>query len=238
MTIVLLDKAGYDPTLPDLVAITGLPRFTVSRYLSRQIDSGFLTDVPDPRDRRSRYYRPTSKGKKEAERHEKRTLEIASLISETLLGAGNSRDTVSDLKKVLLGVNGQLTLDDALNYKLEVTKEEHYVYVKFEGDLTAENEEQVINDIYSTVVRSGKKNALVDRQAGQLEASLSSNYEEAKFISELPDVHRYRFAVLFRQEDIGRASLLEAVAANRGVNWKFFEKENDAIKWLTRPAPT
>ncbi len=126
-----------------------------------------------------------------------------------------------------------------MGYQLEVTDKEHYVHVKFCGDLTVENQEQVIKDIYYTVVRSGQENALVDRQAGHLRPSARSNYEEAKFISELPDIHRYRFAVLLSAEDfdhassdIAHASLLEAIAANLGVNWKFFPSEKDAIRWL------
>ena len=234
ITIVLLDKAGYNPTISELVELTGLAKSNVTRYVSRQVKNGFLTDIINTEDdRRSRRLRLTSKGKKEEEWHQNQTLDIARLSGEALLGMGNSKDPVSDLRKILLGVNGQLSFENAVNYHLEVTDEKHYLNVKFGGDLTVKNEEQVITDIYSTVVRSGQKNALIDRQTGHLEPSPKSNYEEAKFISELQGIHEYRFAVLFRPEDIGHSSLLEDLGANRGVNWKFFEHEKEAVKWLT-----
>jgi DNA-binding MarR family transcriptional regulator len=233
MTIVLLDKAGYNPTISELAELTSLAQSNVQRYVSRQIKIGFLTDVINTDgDRRQRRLRLTSKGKTEEEWHQQQTLEISRLSSEALLGSGNSKDPVSDLRKILLGVNGQLTLENAGNYQLDVTEKKHYVHVKFEGDLTVGNEKQVINDIYSTVVQSGKKNALVDRQAGHLRSSALSSYEEGKFISELPEIHRYRFAVLFWPEDIGRASLLRAVGTDRGVDWRFFQSEKDAVRWL------
>jgi hypothetical protein len=126
-------------------------------------------------------------------------------------------------------------LESVVSYQLEVTDEKDYVHVKFRGDLTVDNEKQVIKDIYSKVAQSGQKNVLVDRRAGHLEPSAKSNYEEAKFISELPDLQRYRFAVLFRPEDIEQALLLEAIATNRGVNWKFFKSEEEAIEWIAMP---
>lgn len=104
MTIVLLDMAGYKPTISDLVDITGLNKSNVSRYVSRQIKNGFMTDVINPQDRRRRRYCPTPKGKNEAEWHQSRTLEIARLSSEALHSVSKSKDPVSDLKKILLDI--------------------------------------------------------------------------------------------------------------------------------------
>jgi DNA-binding MarR family transcriptional regulator len=105
MTIVLLDKAGYNPTISELVELTGLAKCNVLRYVSRQIEIGFLTDVINTEDdRRRRRLRLTSKGKTEEEWHQKKTLEISRLSSEALLGVGKTNDPISDLKNILLGI--------------------------------------------------------------------------------------------------------------------------------------
>ena len=105
MTIALLDKAGYHPTISDLVEITGLQQTSVSRYVSRQIRTGYMTEVVDPEDRRRRRLCPTSKGTEEEKWHESQTLKMAHLSSEALSGMGESKDPVADLIKILLGVD-------------------------------------------------------------------------------------------------------------------------------------
>jgi DNA-binding MarR family transcriptional regulator len=104
MTIALLDKAGYHPTISDLVKITGLQQTSVSRYVSRQIRTGYMTEVVDPEDRRRRRLVPTSKGTEEEKWHEDQTLKMARMSSEALSGLGESKDPVADMIKILLGV--------------------------------------------------------------------------------------------------------------------------------------
>ena len=91
LTILLLNNAGYNPTIRDLIKITGLKPSNVSRYMSRQIKEGFLEEVVDPEDRRRRRLCMTAKGKKEEAWHHKQTLEMARLSSEALHGLGKSK---------------------------------------------------------------------------------------------------------------------------------------------------
>ncbi len=65
MTIVVLDRAGRNPTVSELTSITGLKKSNVSRYVSKQFKVGHLVEVIDPRDRRRRTLHPTEAGKKE-----------------------------------------------------------------------------------------------------------------------------------------------------------------------------
>jgi DNA-binding MarR family transcriptional regulator len=104
MTIALLDKAGYHPTVSELAEITGLAKSNVSRYITNQMKAGYIVDVITPQDRRRRRLCPTEKGKKEAEWNDKKTLEIARSTGKALQSLGNSKNPVSDLKKILLEV--------------------------------------------------------------------------------------------------------------------------------------
>ena len=104
VTISLLDKADYGPTIMELVALTGLPKASVSRYVARGVRSGFLAEVIDPKDRRLRRLRQTAMGRNKGAWHEKQMLQTAHLCIEALRGNGKSKDPVSDLKNILLGL--------------------------------------------------------------------------------------------------------------------------------------
>lgn len=103
--IRLLHQAGHEPTILGLVEITGLPKSSVSRYVSRQINAGFLEEVIDPQDRRRRRLRLTRKGKKETRWRRSQSLKIAHLCREVLHDAGKDEDPISNLKKFLFGTN-------------------------------------------------------------------------------------------------------------------------------------
>ena len=109
MTILLLDRAGYSPTIADLIEITGLPKTSVSRYVSAQMKAGYLKEVINPEDRRRRFLRPTSKARKHRKWHADQTLKLVRLSSEAIRGLGKSKDPVSDLKNILLGINETFT---------------------------------------------------------------------------------------------------------------------------------
>ena len=104
MTINLLDKADYGPTIMELVALTGLPKASVSQYVARGVRRGFLAKVIDPKDRRLRHFRQTAMGRNKGAWHEKQMLQTAHLCIEALRGNGESKDPVSDLKNILLGL--------------------------------------------------------------------------------------------------------------------------------------
>jgi DNA-binding MarR family transcriptional regulator len=65
--MVFLHDRGMDPTLTDLCKATGLPKATVSRYISWQLREGLLEEAIDPNDRRRRVLLWTEKGEKDWE---------------------------------------------------------------------------------------------------------------------------------------------------------------------------
>ena len=67
LTMVFLHDRGMDPTLTDLCKATGLPKATVSRYVSWQLREGLLEEAIDPNDRRRRVLLWTEKGEKDWE---------------------------------------------------------------------------------------------------------------------------------------------------------------------------
>ena len=106
MTITLMDRAGYHPTISDLVEITGLAQPRVTRYISKQLKNDFLTETIDLQDRRIHRLHPTEKAKREAEWHQEQTLEMVRLSNDVFRSMGNSDDPVASLKALFSGISG------------------------------------------------------------------------------------------------------------------------------------
>jgi DNA-binding MarR family transcriptional regulator len=104
LTIMLLDKAGVHPTVSDLADITGLPKSSVSRYVSSEINTGFLEEAIDPQDRRRRYLKPTAKSQKEKTWHRGQLVSLADeaieKVSRIDLDPGSGMHLVEVLKRL------------------------------------------------------------------------------------------------------------------------------------------
>jgi DNA-binding MarR family transcriptional regulator len=68
MTIIMLHDMGYEPTVSDLTRLTGMPKSSVSRYVSREMELGFLEEYVDQADRRQRRLRATAAARPELEK--------------------------------------------------------------------------------------------------------------------------------------------------------------------------
>ncbi len=65
MTATILNEMGHAPTVSELCAATGLPKSSISRYISAQMEQGIVREAIDPKDRRRRMLLPTEAGKQE-----------------------------------------------------------------------------------------------------------------------------------------------------------------------------
>ena len=65
LTTIVLNELGRPPTVTDLCEATGLPKSSISRYVSAQMSRGMVSEVIDPQDRRRRKLVPTENGKDE-----------------------------------------------------------------------------------------------------------------------------------------------------------------------------
>jgi DNA-binding MarR family transcriptional regulator len=63
MTTIVLNELGRAPTVTELCEATGLPKSSISRYISAQMEKGLIDESIDPQDRRRRMLRITEKGK-------------------------------------------------------------------------------------------------------------------------------------------------------------------------------
>ena len=104
LTVSLLDQVDYHPTIGELASITRLPKSTVSRYVSTEMNLGFLEEVIDPEDRRRRRLHTTEKARVEREWVKKRIMEIADVSAILFRGKGVDKHPAEELKKILLGV--------------------------------------------------------------------------------------------------------------------------------------
>lgn len=93
LTIVMLNKLGFDPTVTDLTEITNLPKSNISRYVSGQMAKGVLEEYIDSSDRRRRKLRASQKAGPELIWFEKHVRKIYDLVHEQQQkGETTSRD--------------------------------------------------------------------------------------------------------------------------------------------------
>ena len=65
LTTEVLNELGRPPTVTDLCEATGLPKSSISRYVSTQMKRGMVQEIIDPGDRRRRKLVLTDKGLEE-----------------------------------------------------------------------------------------------------------------------------------------------------------------------------
>ena len=104
LTLLMLDRVDYHPTVGELARITRLPKSTVSRYVSTEMSCGYLEEQIDPEDRRRRLLYPTRQAREEQVWHQQRVREIAEQTEQALRGEGSAEDSARRLIKVLLDI--------------------------------------------------------------------------------------------------------------------------------------
>jgi DNA-binding MarR family transcriptional regulator len=101
LSIILLERAGVAPTVSDLAEVTGLPKSSVSRYVSTEINTGFLEEAIDPQDRRRRYLKATAHARKEAKWHAAQLGDAAKQAQKAISGLGSGEGAGADMLALL-----------------------------------------------------------------------------------------------------------------------------------------
>ncbi len=101
MTNTILNEMGRAPTVTELCEASGLPKSSISRYVSALMEQGVVTEDIDPRDRRRRMLRQTDAGKKERQWMitEMRKI-LADLHAEDLARTGGKADPEEELQRM------------------------------------------------------------------------------------------------------------------------------------------
>ena len=105
LTTLVLNELGRPPTVTDLCEATGLPKSSISRYISAQMSQGMVAEVIDPNDRRRRKLVLTEKGKDERRwqvRHVKKILEDVRNWDEKNLGGNLPLDADMEFERMKL----------------------------------------------------------------------------------------------------------------------------------------
>ena len=95
LTMVFLNERGMPPTLTDLCEATGLPKASVSRYVSWQLREGLCEEHVDPEDRRRRLLVQTKKGQAEWDWQLRELGKVFSDVAEMHYDLGNSEANMS-----------------------------------------------------------------------------------------------------------------------------------------------
>jgi DNA-binding MarR family transcriptional regulator len=111
ISMVIMDRYGYQPTVTELADMTQLPKSSISRYVAAEMNAGMLEEFIDPHDRRRRRLRPTAKARQEQDWH----AQTARMIHQQMKEIGQtveSREPAGvELVRMLKGLNQNLLAD-------------------------------------------------------------------------------------------------------------------------------
>ena len=105
LTMILLERSGYQPTVTELADITQLPKSTVSRYVAAEMKAGMLEEIIDPEDRRRRRLRPTNQAKAEQKFHARTALIIHEQMRDIGLSGSEGEVSGAEIVKMLKALN-------------------------------------------------------------------------------------------------------------------------------------
>ncbi len=102
LTTVVLNELGRPPTVTDLCEASGLPKSSISRYISAQMTRNMVAEVIDPSDRRRRKLVLTEKGMEERRWQVKQVRKIIEDIKiwDQKVGAGQQLDPDLELERM------------------------------------------------------------------------------------------------------------------------------------------
>lgn len=227
MTIVLLDKVGYSPSIIELAELTGLSQSNVTRYVSRQTRNGFLTDRIGSQDRRERHIVLTEKGRQEEAWHQDRTLQVAHMTDAAIQGMGDSQEPFLDLKAILLGIKGS----DMLKPEYAISIRPGYVLVEDppDYDVVWMDQPSKLGAIGAACLEANTRKVIVRGSKANVKLSMMEVLMLAKGIAKL----KLTVAIV-TQHDLSNEfeSLFKNIAKNRGSPIQFFDNEQDAKDWL------
>ena len=107
LTIWLLDRLDYHPTVGELAEITRLPKSTVSRYVSTEMGVGHVEERIDPEDRRRRLLFPTETARSEQGWHSDRMREISKSVAQAFEDSETPQQQAKILMKMIRDVSSQ-----------------------------------------------------------------------------------------------------------------------------------
>lgn len=103
MTATVLNELGRSPTVTELCEATGLPKSSISRYISAQMEQSIVYESIDPQDRRRRMLAMTEEGRAERKwqiRQMRRILEDVRAWDAERAAEGGGLDPDTELEEM------------------------------------------------------------------------------------------------------------------------------------------
>ena len=83
LTLIVLDRDGIHPNLVEVAKLTGLPKSSVSRYVTKILRAGYVTEEIDPGDRRRRVLHITDQAREDMQATEKMFMDFLKLHDQS-----------------------------------------------------------------------------------------------------------------------------------------------------------
>jgi len=107
-----------------------------------------------------------------------------------------------------------------------------YLAVRIPMFETMQQAMQVISQIFDMNRRSKHSRILIDASSHSKTLPLMLYYDLAQELSGHAELFRVKIACFLRPESTLSDRFFETASVNRGLNYRWFYKEDEAIKWL------
>lgn len=118
-----------------------------------------------------------------------------------------------------------------MEWTIEYILDEHLIYVKTKGTLTAESANLMVKDVVKAADHHQCGSQIIDHRETTFALQLFEYYERPEVNSRIGISTKWRIAMVFKELD-NNTFFMETVFRNRGYNFCQFDDLEKARKWV------
>ncbi len=120
-----------------------------------------------------------------------------------------------------------------VKYSVTVNQEKRFIIASVEGKWRVEESDKLTKEMVALARKYGFSSALIDHRKLKINMSTLLAFRRPTQLKEFFSGLNPKVAFLYPEGKESLYSFIESVAQNRGINFRIFRHEDDAITWLT-----
>ena len=117
-------------------------------------------------------------------------------------------------------------------YREEIIENPDFLHLRSSGRWSVEHSNDSWQRLADLLSKSGVSKVLIDERDLVIDTNTNLDYTHAAFVSDLMARLCRKVALLDIPENSEQNRFFETVCVNRGLNLKFFLREQEAVDWL------
>lgn len=121
-----------------------------------------------------------------------------------------------------------------MGYELRTVEKEHYLLINISGILDQEASDRMVEEVAEALFKSQHYKLLLDVRKLEVQTSVLEDHLQASYAAKQFAGKKHRIASLSLDSDQDSNEFFEVVCVNRGMNYRAFCVEQEAIDFLMR----